>query len=62
MLVITRSTGESFRIGEDVEVLIAGTNGVSVKLGVEDPRHAQVHRSEVYERIAASSSGAEEEC
>lgn len=52
MLVFTRIVGESFRIGDDVEILVADANGVAVKLGVEAPRHIQVHREEVYERIS----------
>ena len=56
MLVITRTVGESFRIGDDVDVLVAAIAGASVKLGVEAPQHVQVHRKEVYERISSISS------
>lgn len=56
MLVLTRAIGESFRIGGDVEILVADTNGVAVKLGVEAPRHIKVNRKEVHERISAISS------
>lgn len=56
MLVLSRTVGESFRIGDDVEILVADTNGVAVKLGVEAPRHIQVNRKEVHERIAATPS------
>lgn len=51
MLIFTRNVGESFRIGDDVEVLVADTNGVGVKLGIEAPRHIKVNRKEVHERI-----------
>lgn len=44
MLILTRKVGESIRIGDDVEILVAGTNGVAVKLGVEAPKNIQVHR------------------
>lgn len=53
MLVLTRAIGESFRIGDDVEILVADANGVAVKLGVEAPRHIKVNRKEVHERIAS---------
>ena len=56
MLVLTRTIGESFRIGDDVEILVADANGIAVKLGIEAPRHVQVHRQEVHERIGATSS------
>lgn len=56
MLVFTRTVGESFWIGDDVEILVADTNGVAVKLGVEAPRHIKVNRKEVHERIGAAPS------
>lgn len=51
MLVLTRAIGESFRIGDDVEILVADTNGVAVKLGIEAPKCVPVHRKEIYECI-----------
>jgi carbon storage regulator len=60
VLIITRKIGESFRIGDDVEVLVANVAGVSVKLGVEAPRHIQVHREEVHERIVTTSASMNE--
>lgn len=62
MLVFTRTVGESFRIGDDVEILVADTNGVAVKLGVEAPRHIKVNRKEVHERIVAESSAKAKDC
>lgn len=63
VLIITRKIGESFRIRDDVEILVADVNGVSVKLGVEAPRHIQVHRKEIHERITATSASiAKETC
>lgn len=53
MLVFTRNVGESFRIGDDVEILVADANGIAVKLGIEAPRHIKVNRKEVHERIAS---------
>lgn len=55
MLVLTRTIGESFRIGDDVEIMVADTNGVTVKLGIEAPKCIKVNRREVHERIAAES-------
>lgn len=62
MLVLTRAIGESFRIGSDVEILVADAYGVAVKLGVEAPRHIKVNRKEVHERIAAESSAKAKDC
>lgn len=44
MLVLTRAIGESFRIGDDVEILVADTSGVAAKLEIKAPRHIKVNR------------------
>lgn len=43
MLVLTRAIGESFRIGDDVEILVADTNGAAVKLPSIVARKSSVH-------------------
>ncbi len=47
MLVIRRKTGESIRIGADVEVEIIECAPNRVKLGIKAPREVTVMRSEV---------------
>lgn len=51
MLILTRRTGETLRIGDDVEIHVLGMHGVQVKLGIDAPRGVPVHREEIYERI-----------
>ena len=48
MLVIRRRAGESFRIGDDIEVEILETSGAQVKIGIRAPREVPVLRTEVY--------------
>lgn len=48
MLVIRRRAGESFRIGEDIEVEILETSGGQVKIGIRAPREVPVLRNEMY--------------
>jgi carbon storage regulator len=43
--------GETFRVGEDVEVTVLSVQGNQVKLGIIAPKHIAVHREEIYERI-----------
>jgi len=50
MLVLTRSTGESIRIG-DVKVMVVAIVGDRVRLAIEAPLDVPVHREEVYEAI-----------
>ncbi|MCY8231413.1 carbon storage regulator CsrA [Priestia endophytica] len=51
MLVLTRKIGESIRIGEDIELKIVDIDGEQIKLGINAPKHIEVHRQEVYEAI-----------
>ena len=45
MLVITRRPGESFFVGNDVEIVILG--GSNVKIGVNAPAEVEVVRTEL---------------
>ena len=61
MLVIRRRAGESFFIGEDVEIEILEMSPSQVKLGIRAPREISVLRKEVLltreqNRAAARSS------
>lgn len=46
MLIITRREGESFFIGDDVEVVILQT-GAQVRIGINAPREIDVLRTEL---------------
>lgn len=64
MLVIRRRAGESFRIGEDIEIQILESTGGQVKIGIRAPRDISVLRTEVWvtanqNKMAASASVAE---
>lgn len=48
MLVITRRTGERFRIGDDVYVTVLSCTGHRVRIGVEAPPEVKVVREELY--------------
>ncbi len=64
MLVIRRRVGESFRIGEDIEIQILESTGGQVKIGIRAPRDVSVLRTEVWvtanqNKMAASVAVAE---
>ncbi len=50
MLILTRRTGESLRIGDDVEVTVMAVNGSQVRIGIKAPRNVAVDREEIAER------------
>jgi carbon storage regulator len=47
MLILSRRIGESFLIGDDIEVVITGVTGGQVKFGVQAPKDVPVLRSEL---------------
>lgn len=44
MLVISRRVGESFFIGDDIEVVVVSISGEKVVLGVKAPKEVPVMR------------------
>lgn len=57
MLILTRRTGETFMIGNDVTVTVLGTKGNQVRIGINAPKSVAVHREEIYERIQRQLQG-----
>lgn len=51
MLVLTRRSGESVMIGDEVVITVLEARGDVVRIGIQAPRDVQVHREEVYREI-----------
>ncbi len=47
MLMMSRRQGETIRIGDDIEIVIAGINGSRVKVGIRAPREMPVVMREI---------------
>lgn len=58
MLVLTRRIGESLVIGDEVVIRVLDVKGDVVRIGVDAPRHVQIHRQEVYEAVMAANRAA----
>jgi carbon storage regulator len=58
MLVLTRKTDESIKIGENVTITIVDVSGTKVRIGVDAPKEIRVIRSEVYETEKLNSAAA----
>ncbi|MNF92453.1 Carbon storage regulator [compost metagenome] len=53
MLILTRKTGESINIGNDITVTVLGVSGQQVRIGISAPKEVPVHREEITQRIQA---------
>ncbi len=50
MLLLTRRTGETIRIGDDIEVTVLGVKGNQVRIGITAPEDVEILREELYYR------------
>lgn len=57
MLILSRKSGETIEIGNDVKVLILGIKGAQVRIGIEAPKDVGVHRAEIADKIRAENDG-----
>jgi carbon storage regulator len=55
VLVLSRKTGESVMIGDDIEITLVSTEGSKVRIGIQAPPEVPVHRKEIYLEILASA-------
>ncbi|WP_075619453.1 carbon storage regulator CsrA [Paenisporosarcina indica] len=51
MLVLGRKKGESIIIDNDIEIIVTGIEGDTIKLGFKAPKHITIHRKEIYLEI-----------
>ena len=58
MLVLSRKINESILIGGNIEIVVLGSEGDTIKLGIKAPKHVDIYRKELYEAIQASNKEA----
>lgn len=51
MLVLSRRKDERIMIGDDITIMVIEFRDGKVRLGIDAPKHVQVHREEVYKAI-----------
>lgn len=58
MLVLTRKTGESIQIGEDIEITVISVKGDQIKIGINAPKNVEIHRKELFLNIQKENEDA----
>jgi carbon storage regulator len=51
MLVLTRKSDESIKLGDDITITIVEIKGNSVRVGIKAPVDLRIYRKELYDRI-----------
>ena len=51
MLVLTRRSDESIRLGEDILITVVEIKGNQVRLGITAPKGMRIYREELYQKI-----------
>lgn len=51
MLVLTRKSDESIKLGDDITITIVEVKGNSVRIGIEAPSSLRIYRKELYDKI-----------
>jgi len=57
MLILTRKTGETITIGDNIQIQVLSVKGGQVRIGIDAPREILVNREEVFERLAVKDEG-----
>jgi len=51
MLVLSRRPGQSILIGRDIEIVVLGSDGMQVRVGIRAPREVTVLRRELLKQV-----------
>lgn len=58
MLALSRKTGESIVVNNDVEITILEIKGDQVKLGIKAPKSVPIYRKEIFVQIQEENMNA----
>ncbi len=58
MLILTRKSGESIRIGNNIVISILESSSRYLKIGIDAPKDVAVYRNEIYEKIQEQNRAA----
>lgn len=55
MLVLTRKSGQSIRIGDNIVIKVFAIEGNQVKIAIDAPKGIPIYREELYEKLKESN-------
>lgn len=58
MLVLSRKSQETIRIGDDIEIRIIEVKGDTVRIGIDAPKSVDILRGELVQSISETNSEA----
>ncbi len=61
MLALSRKTGESIVIGDNIEITVLEIRGDQAKLGISAPKSVPIYRKEIYVQIQEANKEAVKE-
>lgn len=59
MLILTRKTGQSFTIGDNITISVVETLGDKVRIGIEAPRDVRVLREELLQTMNSNQQASQ---
>jgi len=61
MLVLTRKSGESVLIGDDITITVLDTRGDGVRIGIDAPRGIRIQREEIVRAVTEANVASSQE-
>ena len=58
MLALTRKTGQSIIINDDIEITVVDIKGDQVRLGIEAPKSMKIFRKEIIDEVLVENKRA----
>ena len=52
MLILSRGTGESLMVGNDITITVLSVKGNQVRIGINAPQEKAVHREEIFNKLS----------
>jgi carbon storage regulator len=60
MLILTRKSGESIYIGDNIKITVIEVKGPQTRIGVDAPAELRIFREEIYKQILEENKSAAE--